>query len=255
MGRTTGKFLRVYANGYDLSGYTVGIGPLLCEYDTNPMACLTDPVKGSLLGRPTLGVGTLNGVMDTTALGLHAALSAPGAARKVMVAIGDAAAPAAGDPVYAGEFNQLAYSSEPGETMSTVTVPFGKGTPVTGMNYEKPFGVLLHAKGSETAVNEGSGIENAAATSGGGYLMYQIFSITGTGTVTISIDESSDDGDEDGYAALTGATSGAIATASAPVAGIVQLATDAAVEQYLRWQIAFGGSASACNFALAFIRG
>lgn len=254
MARTVSKFTRVYVNGYDMSGYTRTIGPLIQTYDTNPITCLSWEVQGTLLNQPTLGVGTLNGVMDNTATsGMHTVLSTAGVARKVMVPIGMSAAPAAGDPVYMGEFLESGYQSEDGDQMITINMPFSRNTPATGMLYDKPWGKLLHAKGEETAANTATGVDFLAAGTKGGYLMYQIFSITGTGTVTISVDESSDNDGADDFAALTGATSGAIATASAPTSGIIQLGKTAAIERYLRWQIAFGSSATACDFALAFM--
>lgn len=252
MGRTLNKFTRVYVNGYDMSGYTRSIGPLIQTYDTNNITCLTWEVQGALLNQPTLGIGTLNGVLDSNTGALHT-LSTAGLDRKVMVAIGDQADPVNGVPVYMGEFPQAGYMSETGDQMVTVNMPFSMNTPSTGMLYENPWGKLLHAKGSETEANTATGVDFGAAGTKGGYLMYQIFSITGTGTVTISVDESSDNDDTDNFAALTGATSGAIATASAPTSGIIQLGKTAAIEQYLRWQIAFGGSATACTFALAFM--
>lgn len=253
--RTVKKFIRVYANGYDISGHTSDIGPLIQTYDITSVAGLSWEVKGALLGQPTLGIGTLNGIYDNTATtGLQAVMGSSGNAKKIMIAIGMSAVPAAGDPCYVGEFNQLAFTVEPGENMATATIPFGNNKPA-GINYESPWGKLLHAKASETGANTGTGVDFLGAGTNGGYLMYQIFSITGTGTVTISIDESSDNGSSDAFAALTGATSGAIATASAPTSGIIQLAKTAAIEQYLRWQIAFGGSASACEFALVFVKG
>jgi hypothetical protein len=136
--------------------------------------------------------------------------------------------------------------------MLTVTVPFGGQANSAVMKYADPWGVLVHAKASRTAANSSTtGIDNGAATTAGGYLMYQIFSITGTGTATVSIDDSADGSS---YTALSGATSGAISNTSAPTAGIVQLATTATVRRYLRWQLSLTG-ATACEFAIAFVRG
>ena len=81
--------------------------------------------------------------------------------------------------------------------------------------------------------------------------MYQITAVAGTGNATISIDDS-EDGET--YGALSGATSGAIAHTAIPCAGIVQLATNATVKQYLRFQVALD-TITSVTFALAFVRG
>ena len=248
--------MRIYANGYDLSGYSRSIGPLSWEYEQAEDRVLTSAVKGVLNDVASMTPGTLNGVFDNTATsGLHVVTNAAGTQRTLMIPIGDLAVPAAGDPVFMGVFQQVSYMTSPsssGETLSA-TLDFGDSYQPTRLNYDKPWGLLLHASGEETAANSttGEGIDNDAASSAGGYLMYQIFSVTGEGTVTVSIDDSADDSS---YSALSGATSVAIAHGSVPAAGVVQLGTDATVKQYLRWQIAFD-TITACTFALAFVRG
>ena len=143
--------------------------------------------------------------------------------------------------------------SASGDGIVNATIQLGGIDQTAGMNYKKFFGHMLHVLGSETGANTANtNVNNGAASTAGGWLMYHITSITGAGTVTISVDDSANGTT---WAALSGATSGAIATASAPASGIVQLATTATVRQYLRWQVAFAGSASACEFALSFIRG
>lgn len=250
-GRTISKYSRFYADGYDLSGDTRSFGPLDCDYEYSATAGLTWEVKGGLLGQPSLAIGTLNGIFNSDTAGIHTVVKTA-APRNVMIPLGIQAAPVNGDPVFIGKFNQIGYGTEYGDVMPTVTVPFGGQANSATMKYTDPWGLLLHAKASRTAANSSTtGINNGAASTAGGYLMYQIFSITGTGNVTISIDDSADGST---YAALSGATSGAIANTAAPASGIVQLATNATVRQYLRWQISFTG-ATACEFALAFVRG
>lgn len=250
-GRTISKFSRFYVDGYDLSGDTRSFGPLVSDYEYSSMAGLTHEVKGALLGKPTHEVGTLNGIFNTSTAGIHEVIKTV-AARNIMTPIGNLAAPVNGDPVFIGKFNQTGYGAGFGDVMLTVTVPFGGQANSTAMKYTDPWGLLIHAKASRTAANASTtGIDNGAASSSGGYLMYQIFSITGTGTATVSIDDSADGTT---YAALSGATSGAIANTSAPTSGIVQLATNATVRRYLRWQLSLTG-ATACEFAIAFVRG
>lgn len=252
-GRTVSRWSRFYADGYDLSSNTMSFGPLTWEFDTPVMAGLDWAVQGGLPDHATLGIGTLNGIFDSTAVtGLHGVLNAAGATRTVMIPFGMRDAPVMGDIVYGGKFIQGAYQHTPGEGMQTVTVPFTAPDVTAGLNYQKPWGHLLHPRGQEAGANSANtNVDNGAATAAGGYLIYQIFAIAGAGTATVSVDDSANG---TSWSALSGATSGAIATASAPTAGIIQLATTAAVRQYLRWQLALSG-ATGCTFALSFVRG
>ena len=251
MGRLNTKHVRFYADGYDLSGDTSSIGPLMCDFPVEEMTGLNWAVKGSLLGQPTIGIGTLNGVFNSATSGLHELAAAANAERSCMVAIGDAAAPAKGDPVFCGKFAQKSYQGVPGEVMITATAEFGPQY-AASLNYDDPWGDLLHAYGEETAANTGSGVDGSSATSAGGYMVYQIFSVTGeSGSVTISVEDSVDT-DDGNFGELL--TSGAIDVGDIPCAGIVQLGTTATVKQYTRWQIAFD-TATAATFALAFVRG
>ena len=251
-GRTVLKHTRFYADGYDLSGYTRQIGPLETTFDEHVDAALNDEIKNALPGHAMLNVGTLNGFMDNTATsGLHVVASGAGAIRVVMCPIGIKAAPAAGDPVFCGQFEQQGYQQE-GDSYVYVTIPFsgwsGRGSTLL---YHKAWGTLLHAKGAETAANTGTGIDDdprQAETTAGGYLVYQVFS--GDGTATISIDDSADNAS---FAALSGATTGSI-DCSSPTAGLVALGTTTTVRRYLRWQLALG-TATTVTFALAFVRG
>lgn len=248
---------RYYIEGYDMSGYTREYGPLTQEFDTHEDKSLTASIIGYLIGMGRTSPGTLNGLFDNTATsGLHTVESAAaGGSKTVTIAIGDLAAPAIGDPTFNGVFALNSYRYEPGgeSQVSAAMLEFGSPHQPTGMKYSKPWGVLLHDNSAETAANSttGEGVNNGAASSGGGFLVYHIFSVTGTGNVTISIDDSADDTT---YGALSGATSGAIAHTAVPCAGVVQLATNATVKQYLRWQIALD-TITACTFALSFVRG
>lgn len=251
MGRTTLNYVRFYTDGYDLSHDITSLGPLDIDYEYSSKAGLTWAVKGSLLGKPEVTIGTLNGIFDSETAGLHTICKTV-APRNVMIPVGDHAEPVNGDLAFVGRFNQTGFGTEFGDVMLAASVPFGGQENFATMKYADPWARLLHAKASRTAANSSTtGVNNGASSALGGYLMWQIFSITGTGTATVSIDDSADGST---YAALSGATSGAIANTAAPSSGIVQLATNATVRQYLRWQLALSG-ATACTFALAFVRG
>lgn len=248
-GRTVLKNSRFYMDGYDFSGYSRQFGPLSWTFATDEQAALTDNVKNSLLGHATITPTVLNAFLDNTATsGLHVIANAANAARTVMIPIGIRAEPAAGDPVFCGIYEQTDYMMEGGETVFA-TINFGNWDAANRISYQKPWGRLLHAKGAETGANSATGgVDNGAASTAGGYFVYQVFS--GNGTATLSVDDSADDSS---YSALSGATSGSIDCSSVKY-GIVALGTTATVKRYLRWQLALG-TATTVTFATAFVRG
>jgi len=253
-GRTLQIFEKVYLDGYDLTGYMMDTGEQ--GVDFNPVATLTfgDAIQGYFPTKPTVTLGPIQGVFDNTALvGLHTvgALT-QGAKRNVMLAYGIRGAPAMGSETFCAPMLQAQYNGV-GTAVVTAKIVFDNLDQNSALVYNKFWGKLLHTLASETGANAANtNVDNGAATTAGGWMMWQILSITGSGTVTVSIDDSANG---TSWAALSGATSGAITTASAPTSGIVQLATGATVREYLRWQFALGGSATAASFVLAFMRG
>jgi hypothetical protein len=253
-GRTVNKFSRIYVDGYDLSGYVRQIGEINTEFEHEPMAALTDQVKNALVGQVNFGVGDINAFLDNTAtLGLHAMASGnAGTKRAVMIPIGIRADPAQGDPVFVGEFDQIAYKSVPEKGFVTANLKLGQmDATAAALAYSKAWGVLLAAKTARTAVNTAIGIDdNGGQSALGGYLAYQLF--TSNGTVTLKVQDAATNLDAS-FADISGATSGLINASVTPVAGVVALARNATVRQFLRWQLVFGTATSA-TFALAFVR-
>lgn len=245
--------MRVYADGYDLSGMGRSLGPLELTYDEADLTTWTDTVKGYLRGMPQCNVGTLNAVFDNTATtGIHAVLGAAGQARTLLAAIGIQGAPAAGDPCFGGVFTQGAYQSADDGGALTVTIPFsGWAANAASLAYGVGFGQLLHANGAETAANTGTGFDNLAGvtSTAGGYLVYQI--LAGNGTATIKVQDAATNLNAS-FSDLSGATSGVIDCAT-PKAGLVAIGNTATVRRYLRWQIVLG-TATTVTFALSFHR-
>ena len=255
-GRTLKRWSRIFVNGMDLSGYTREVGPLAWTYDEVEQTALLDGVKGALPNHPEISIGTLNGLFDNMAtVGIHTALgTAGGDSRNVLIAMGIQAAPAKGDPAFMGAFNQVAYQIAPSGGDVALTVPFGKISPAKGLLYEQPWGRLLHENAAETGANTAAGIDDfGAATAKGGYLMCHILSVTGTGTVTINVQDAATNSNAQ-FADITGATTGAIAHGSVPYSCIVQLGKTADVRRYLRWQMTLS-TITACTFVLGFVRG
>lgn len=256
MARTLEKWTRVYIDGFDVSGYGRNIEPLEVTYDEADLtAQMSDTVRGFLRARARANVGIFNAVFDNTATtGIHTVLKTAGDARTVLVAKGMQAAPADGDVVFGGVFEQGAYTAEDDGGALVVSVPFvGWAGDATTLDFINPWGLLLHAKAARTSgagvntANSGIGNPEGGATSLGGYFLYQV--TAGDGTATLSVDDSADNSD---WTALSGATSGELDCSSVQK-GIVALTPAATVRQYLRWQIAFN-SANTVTWVAAFMR-
>lgn len=251
-GRTTSKHLRVYVNGYDLSGYSRSVGDVGIEMDTPELTVWTDAVKGYLTGAAALAFGPLNVNMDNTAsVGAHVLENTSDAYRLVTLAIGDRAAPVAGNPVFCAELRKTAYTALDSSGAVLANLAFAQAADVTSTarQYTNPFGVLLNANTARTGVNSSSGFGHNAsgATAAGGVFVYQV--TAGNGTATLSVDDSANNS---AFTALSGATSGSI-TCAAGVYGVVPLSRTATVREYLRWQITLG-TATSVTFVSAFLR-
>jgi hypothetical protein len=254
-GRTLDRWKRIYVSGYDLSGYMRTIGPLSWVYPEIEQKAVTDEVSGVQLDASEITTGTLNAIFDNTAdVSIHAALSSAGVLRNVLVAQGIQGVPAAGDPVFMGAFSHSGYLATPGGGDIGLNVVFGKTSPSVGMLYDKPWGDLIHAKNVESDVNTAVGIDNwrGVASAAGGWMMWQLLSVVGEGSIIMKIQEASSNSNGS-FADLTGATSGEIEHTAVPTSGIVQLGITAAVKRYLRWQIVLDGITSA-DFIIGFVR-
>jgi len=232
----------------------MGIGPLTHTAEPAGETALTDALNGFFPGVNTVSVGTLNTILDNTAVtGSHIVLEGgTGTKRVVSVAVGLTSAPVSGDPCFAGEFEQLTYLGV-GDPMVTASIDFNHSVRAASLLYAKPWGNIIHAKGAETGANSGESDHEHVdgQTTLGGFMVWQLFSADGTGTVTMSIE---DDAATDGaYSSLV--SSGAIDAATDPVAGVVALGTAVTVEAFTRWQIAFGGNTTTATFFLSFHRG
>ena len=260
-GRTVKKWLRFYMSGYELGTNARSLGTAGWSYEESDQTAWQDTAHGYLPNHANISLGPFNGIYDTTATtGLHAVASDPSnIPRDIMVPVGERAIPALGDPTFCARLMQLGYQTD--TSGDVVNIPFGPWDVDDLMTpFGQPWGHLLHIKESEAAVNT-SDTDNVdsysgAATSEGGYFMHQIFSITGAGTVTLSVEDSPDQDNANFLPIAGGCTTAAIATAAAPTSGIIRTTVaSAAVRRWTRWQIAFGGGATACEFALAFVRG
>lgn len=250
-GRTHSRWTRFYMNGYDLSGDARSVGPLAHTQDVEEMEGLNWAVKGAMPSQSMIGIGSVNAILSADGVDeMHDLFATPSSNYPVMIPVGIRAEPAAGDPVFQAQINELAYLLDVATASITVNLNFGNKPASTLLNHSKPWGVLLRAKAAATAANTAVGIDdNGAASAYGGVMCYQVFAGNGTATITVQDGEANENAS---FGNLTGATSGAI-DCSTPSAGIIQTATNAAVKRYLRWQIALG-TATTVTFALSFVR-
>ncbi len=247
-GRTHPRFVRVYIDGYDMSGYSRSVGELGCSFDEGIDDSLDKSVKAVMLGNATVSFGPLNGLFDNTATsGLHVVANGAGVTRNIMAPIGIRAAPIDNDPVFAAQLEQTGYSAGPGENPATATIPFASSYLADNLTYAKPWGVLLHALAAETGANSATGLDQTAQSTLGGFMMYQ--ATAGNGTATIKVQDASSNID----GSFGDLLSSGVVDCSSPISGVVALAKTATVERYVRFQIALG-TATTVSFVLSWHR-
>ncbi len=253
-GRVRLRDTRIYVNGRDLSGYMRSIGPLSITFEEGMDDAVTLPVKQTILGNATVGLGTLNGIFDNTAsTGIHALMNGAGVERTIMVAIGIQAAPVDNDPVFCGTFLQTGYETGPDDNPITATIPFANtASGADNLYYASPWGVLLHALAARTAANTAVGLDQLAGTTKGGFMCYHVTAAAGAGdmTATIKVQHSTTTNLDGSFSDLL--SSGSVNCVGG-MYGIVQLAPTATVGRYVRWQLALG-TATSVTFALGFCR-
>lgn len=126
---------------------------------------------------------------------------------------------------------------------------FAVNEPANGFGLE--WGELHTAgKRSDTGATNGTGVSsiNGLASANGLQAYLHVFSFTGT-SVTIKLQESSDDGAGDAYADVVG---GAFTAVTAAGVQRIATATNLAVERYLR--VVTTGTFSQCTFAVNVVR-
>jgi len=239
----------LYVDGYAWCPNVKSFGPLSTMYDKGDDAPFCNALRGQWLGNCHTNIGTINGIFDNTATtGLHTLGITP-ALRTISAYFGTTAAAAQGDVAWAGQWLQTDYIATPADLPVAVTMKFsGPGATSTELVYENPWGKVAHALAAATTDNAANGFDDGigAATSKGGYMVYHVTACNGT--ANIKIQDSTAAGGAFGDLLTTG-----VIDLSSPTAGVVALAKNAAVKQYIRWQLAWG-TATTVTFALAFVR-
>jgi len=253
-GRTLVKWLRMYVDGYDLSGYGRSVGPLSWSFDDVDMtAPMSDAAKGYLPSSIHISPGTYNGVLQsTTDSGVEISrIQSTGTSRDIMIPVGIRAAPAAGDPVFCCKSTHNGFQVVEDGGAMTVNGIFGEWDVSDLVTYPVPWGLLQEPYTTDTITTTGAALTYPGGiATAGGYMAYQIFA-GGTGTWTIKITDCSSAGGS--YADVEGLT--VTVDASVPAAGIVQTtATTTAIDVYTK-SVATEDVAGTLIFALALVRG
>lgn len=230
-------------DGVDISGYVRDPGIQAWNHDAATGAALADAVKNGTLGKASIECGPLNAILDNTEDGLHDALK-EAADRYLVIAYGQEAEPAAGDLFFAWKMPSTGYTVQTSADFMSVNIPLAGGAPGLSL-YEKPFGAIILPKSTKTAANTANnGIDNGAG-SYGGVFVYALFT-SSDHNVTLTLQHSgSGTGD---WEDIPGATSGAINAYVTPKFGMVELAVDEVIHQFVRWQYVKGSSTSATFF-------
>ena len=265
MTRTNKKWMRVYIDGYDMSGYTRDCGTLSDISEAVEDACLTDAVKSAINGQGTISAGPINAVLDndgvTYPAGMFATFAPEGVYHNLAVDIGILAAPAIGDPMFAADMQGTSFKSMEGNGFMSASLELGAYAVDSSTTFGDAWGYVLHPKGAETAANTANTPSCCnwalGATALGGVFVYQLFAASGggAGTVVLKMQDSADG--STGWGDVTGATSPALTTAAVttiPAADMVVTTVTQAVKQYTRWQLVFGGSCTSATFFAGFIR-
>ena len=255
-GRTVSKYNRLYLGnstiGLDLSCNTMSVGEAGIDFDVDEQAAYCWEVKGGLPDRGNLTLGPVNMSLNAGTAELHDAMVAlEGSQIAACLAVGIREAPTYGSPAFLWQGSLKSYQSAPAGGMVMATATLSGDNAETNLYYSKPWGVVVHPLGTETAQNTataGTIIDNGAPSANGGYLFYDYTVLDGTLDNTVAILEESAD------AATWSTLILQPDIIAAPAAGIIQLAPGSTVKRYLRWQLAFDAGTTA-TFLLAFVRG
>ena len=240
MAKQSGLGDNAYIDGYDLSNDTLELSRIA----GGPAALVITGIDKSAferIGGQRTGEIAFKVAHNDAALQAHPALSPQtGAAMQVMYFRGTTLGnPAAG--MIARQVDYAATRANDGMLSYDVQC--------LSDGFGLEWGTSLTAgKRTDTAATNGTGVDFAAASSFGLQMYTQLFSFTGT-SVTIKVQESSDNGGGDAFADVTGATTGALTTRTTVR---VATATNLAVERYLR--VVTTGTFSSAVFAVMVVR-
>jgi len=188
-GKTNQKYCRLLIDQVDASGFTRQVGSVGVTYDTKDVSAYSDAVTNFTLGHPTFVLDGYQAVLDNTALGEHAELSAV-EEYITTFAIGIRAAPALGDPAILSVLEQTSYVID-GDAVN-VTAGFARGQ--TNIGYKKSFGLVLEpgaASRSETLT--GTSVQDVVAATSNGAIAHLHVTVSSGTTWTLKVQDAPDD--------------------------------------------------------------
>lgn len=237
MAKQSGLGDQLFINGYDVGGDVSAIGSLSTPRETLPATGITKFAHERLFGKRDGNAEFTTYFNDTTGQ-IHDALKGlPRTDAHVMYLRGTTL----GSEAIGMVGKQLNYDPSRGDDGS---LTFGVNVQANAYGLDW-LTQLTAGKRTDTTATDGDSVDFGAATAFGFQAYLQVFSFTGT-SVTVKLQESSDNGVGDAWADVTG---GSFAAATGRTAERIQsVSSTLAVERYLR--VVTTGTFSSAVFAV-----
>lgn len=241
MAKSSGLGDQLYVDGYDLSGDIGSLDSIASPIATLPVTGIDKSAVERLHGRKDGSLEFMS-YFNPTAGQAHPVLRNPPSTNSILTY---ARGTTLGNPAASLVAKRCSYDPTRADDGS---LTFKISAVANGYGLE--WGVQLTAgKRTDGSATNGSSVDLLTSSPGafGGQLHVHLFAFTGT-SVTIKVQESSNDGGGDAFADVTGATTGALTTV-----GAVRVATGAInIERYVR--VVTTGTFSNAIFAVQFLR-
>lgn len=200
-GKTHTRYLRLLANGYDLSGDMRAVSSFGIQYDQADATGWSDGTSQWLAGRGSAMLDGFNAVFNNTATatgpvaaGSHTVVSAGGSFYTTMF-IGIRAAPAIGNPTYSAVFEQGGYTVNGGGNDPVMLSASFFGSAVLASSIGV-WGVCLAPGTALGSTTTNDSVDNGASSTGGYVAFLHIPQTTGaigSNTWAFVIEHSTDD--------------------------------------------------------------
>jgi hypothetical protein len=243
MAKLIGKDARLYIAGYDISALAAGVNPTR-ERDMHQYAVM-DGVAGFHyfpgMGKDTLSI---DGIFDDNYTAVLEALRSATTGYQVIIPFGTAQ----GDYALACNAARL----QKMEYKAVVTDLNKVTADLVADDLPWDECIMVQEAATKTSTSQSSSIDNAASTSNGAVGYMQYWGLGANDTLTITIQESSDNGGTDAWADFISFTAldGSVLTQ-----GAERKTHSGAIERYTRATWTFGGTPTySCSFLVALKR-
>lgn len=232
------KSTRVYLDAYDISGKSSSMAPS-AEVETADVTCLDDTARTFIPGNTNARISH-NGFWEDGAAGLDAILAGYDAGARGILTYCPAGV---ADGAFAYSNHQAIMTSKPITSRVGEAVALNSEWQVSGGLKR----LLVVYEASPTASADGSGVSfGSAGVAGSGEAVIHCTSVTGAGTIDVKLQQSSDNGDTDAWADISG---GAFTQLAA--IGSERITWSGAAEQYVRAVITISGFTGCTLFVAA----